>query len=414
MRDTVVGRFLQTCGGLLARGAQLLRTLLGGTWRTLRTGGSMLASSALARSTVRRIRGLVGMLTLGAGSALRMALTAVLVAGLALGPVVLFSKRVRAGTIGVRQSQWGGGGVLERDFAPGLWPSFRGWHSWHQLDGRTHFLSFGYETDGAEHPVLDLRTRDGNVVQISVTVPYRIIPGEGHRIVAEGLKGAYADMVRATSRNLLSQELAELTSSDLANTDLRRTRTEEALPRLNEHLRPFHVRAETIQIHQVFFRMSYESKLQAKQLTRQNALLSEALTLVEEEKRADLIAQEIVAEEKRIRAEMDKLIEQEKADAFRRIAELQRETQNLNVQRRSEADAFYEREVAGGQLALDLAEALRNELFQAARDTPGGRVFLAREAASRLRIKSVTLDSSDPSVPSMLDLDEMVRLLVGE
>lgn len=414
MIGDAVRRFFAAGARGLARFGRWLGPWLRATWQGARAGLRTLAATRLVRATVGWARQVLYMLRAGCGSAVRMTLTSGAIAVLVLGPLYLFTNRVHAGMIGVRQSQWGGSGVLARDFEPGLWPSLRGWHAWHQLDGRTHYLSFGYETDGAEHPVIDLRTRDGNVVQVSVMVPYRILPGEAHRLVAEGLKGAYPDMVRATARNLLGQELAELTSSDLADTDLRRARCDTALVRLNELLRPFHVRAETIQIHQVFFRMAYETKLQAKQLTRQNALLSEALTLVEEEKRADLIAEEIVAEEKRVRAEMDKQIEQEKADAYRRIAEIKREAQERNVLRRVEADAFFEREVATGKLALDRVEALRDELFQATLATPGGRLFLAREAASKLRIESVVLNSSDPTVPSVLDLDEMVELLLGD
>lgn len=377
-----------------------------------------LAAHALRAPALRRVGmafwrlcGVAGGLTT---SGARVAVTAITLAVLTLAPLFLFTKRVHAGLVGVKQAQWGGGGVAPRDYTPGLRASVRGWHTWHLLDGRTHFLSFGYETDGAEFPILDLRTRDGNVVKVGVTVPYRIRPGEAHLIVGEGLKSSYPNMVRATTENLLVQELAELTSSDFADTDLRRARMDAALPRLNELLAPFHVEAESIQINQVFFWMSYETKLQAKQLTRQNALLAEAVTQVEEEKRADTLTEEIVAEEKKIRAEMDLVIERERAATHARVERVKRDAQEYTVARHAEADATYQRELATGRLALDRAEAVRDELVQAALETPGGRLFLARQAATKLNIRSVTLDSGDPSVPSVLDLDEMVKLLVGD
>ena len=347
-------------------------------------------------------------------SASRTVLAAFALAALLLAPIFLLTKRVHAGLIGVQQAQWGGAGVVARDVGPGLWFSLRGWHTWHMLDARTHYLAFGYATDGADRPILDLRTRDGNVVKVAVTVPYRIRPGEGHLIVSEGLKTAYPDMVRAAAQNLLVRELAELTSSDFASTDLRRERMDLALPRLNQALRPLHVEADTIQIHQVFFWMSYEEKLQAVQLTRQSALLATAVTQVEEEKRADLIAEEIVAEEKRIRAEMNLDAERLRAAATTRMAAIRRDAESDAVRMRAEADALFQVEVAAGRLAIDEADALRDELVQAALETDGGRLWLAREAARKLHIRSVTLNSSDPDVPSVLDLDEMVRLLVGQ
>ena len=52
----------------------------------------------------------------------------------------------------------------------------------------------------------------------------------------------------------------------------------------------------------------------------------------------------------------------------------------------------------------------RNEALEPA----GGRLYLAREAASNLRFGAVMLNSNDPRVPSILDLDGMVALLIGE
>jgi hypothetical protein len=45
--------------------------------------------------------------------------------------------------------------------------------------------------------------------------------------------------------------------------------------------------------------------------------------------------------------------------------------------------------------------------------TRGGRIFLALRAAQNLAVPSVTLNSNDPRVPLVLDLDELTRVLVG-
>ena len=59
------------------------------------------------------------------------------------------------------------------------------------------------------------------------------------------------------------------------------------------------------------------------------------------------------------------------------------------------------------------AEALRDKLKNAALDTVGGRILQARDAAENLNFQSVTLNSNDPRVPSVIDIDALVRLLVG-
>ena len=60
------------------------------------------------------------------------------------------------------------------------------------------------------------------------------------------------------------------------------------------------------------------------------------------------------------------------------------------------------------------AEALRNELRNKALDTVGGRIYLAQQAAENLEFESVTLNSNDPRVPSIIDLGALTRLLIGE
>jgi hypothetical protein len=66
-----------------------------------------------------------------------------------------------------------------------------------------------------------------------------------------------------------------------------------------------------------------------------------------------------------------------------------------------------------GDRAMAQAEALKESLMMKALAGGGGRYWLAQRAASNLNIGRVTLDPGDPRVPSVLDLDGMVRMLVG-
>lgn len=69
---------------------------------------------------------------------------------------------------------------------------------------------------------------------------------------------------------------------------------------------------------------------------------------------------------------------------------------------------------SSGQLAWSLALESGKSLRLDALTSDGGRIRLAREAAIQLEIEQVWLDSRDPNVPSMLDMDEMTKLLLGE
>jgi hypothetical protein len=53
-------------------------------------------------------------------------------------------------------------------------------------------------------------------------------------------------------------------------------------------------------------------------------------------------------------------------------------------------------------------------LRNVALDTRGGRIFLGIEAARNLQIDSVTLNSNDPSVPTIIELQKLVEILIGE
>lgn len=100
--------FLRWCAALVARALGRLAALV------RRAFGSRLVTVP-ARIAARAL-----------GSGLRTASTAALLAALALTLVWGGFERVPVATIGVQQAVFGGGGLVERDFAPGLWRSTRG------------------------------------------------------------------------------------------------------------------------------------------------------------------------------------------------------------------------------------------------------------------------------------------------
>ena len=126
-----------------------------------------------------------------------------------------------------------------------------------------------------------------------------------------------------------------------------------------------------------------------------------------------LAAQALLGAEQALTAELDRAIEAERIAHRQESGRLQRQALADQTRRRHEADLEHERLVAEGALALEKAETLRDELHTAALATPGGRLYLAKEAATKLNFGKVTLNSNDPRVPSVLDLDRMVALLIG-
>lgn len=339
------------------------------------------------------------------------------VIGLTILAMLLF-ERVPPATIAVRQNLWGGG-VAKQDFFTGFQLGITGMHRWHQLDRRTHFLTWsdtGRDSSmGQTLPPLEIRTKDNNTASFDLTVTYRIKEGEAHQLVQEGNHTRYRQLVVSAVEGLLREELAQMASEDIYSTEERLSRAEAILPLLRTALAKYHVEPDTVLIRAVSFPPGYEERLQQKQLTYQKRRLAEAQKLLEDQRAiTETIQAEIEAKVKEEAGDWDLKLQALASDNEVAIAEVRREMEVYDRRVRAEADADYETMIAEGNLAIAKAEALRNELRNQALDTTGGRIYLARQAAENLQFESVTLNSNDPSVPSVIDIDGMMRLLLGK
>ncbi len=329
-------------------------------------------------------------------------------------------KRVPPATIGVKQNQWAGAGIVAKDYPTGFHIGVSGVHKWYFLPAKTHFLHFNSErgssggTDDWALP-LEIRTTDNNVVSFELSISYKIIDTEAHLIVDEGMQHDYRDRVRSTVTAVLRRELPNLTSEDLQDTDVRLGRVLSTLPVLNEDLKEFHCVADSILIRRIRFQNEYEEKLQEKQYLRQKALLDNAQTgVAEEEKTVNLIEKQIVAAELTLIQNWDKRVQEKKSEYDVLIATIVADAEVYAAEVRAQGSAEAVISEANGRLAVEKAEALRNELRTAALNSEGGRILLGLEAAQNLNIPSVTLNSDDPAVPMILDLGQLTRMLVGE
>lgn len=341
---------------------------------------------------------------------------------LILVPVIYlgFFENVPPARIGVKQNLWSGKGVVEADYGLGMHLGVTGVHRWYFLPARTHFLNFTRESGPRDEVVqdtdpLEIRTTDGNIVTIDLTVSYRIREGQGHRIIAEGAQQFYRERVSSVVTAVLRSELPKLTSEDLQETDKRTRRVSEILPVLDEQIAQYHCTADQILIRQIEFQKDYEDQLQEKQYLRQLANLDQALTFqAEEERTVNAIDRQIQAAELKLNQEWEKRIQEKKSEYDVLVAQIRANAEVYARRTRAEGEAERVISTANGALAVEKAEALRNELRTAALDSEGGRVLLALEAAEQLNLPTVVLNSDDPAVPKILDLDSLVKMLVGE
>ena len=336
------------------------------------------------------------------------------------------TEKIPPARIGVKQVVLGTAkGIVKKDHYTGLVLGISGYHRWHLLPRQTHFLHFTESKGWREsrlargiedwQPAVTLRTKDGNTIDLDVTVTYKIKKDEAYLIIKDGLKDAYRERVRARVISTLREELAELTSEDLQITNLRLARAQDTLALLTQELAEYHVVPENLFIRKVKFPAQYETKLQEKQLLRQESQLESALTeqakveqVVKTQTRK--IAAEALAEEKN----WDRKIQEKRSDYQVQIAQINADALLYSRTTIAEGEAERDIAIARGNLALEKAGALRDLLRNEALDSVGGRILLALTAVENLQIPEVTLNSDDPAVPMLLDLTKMTRLLVGD
>ena len=338
--------------------------------------------------------------------------------------------RIPPATIGVKQALWGSGGYVQEDHGTGLVWGVTGVHRWHFLPTQTQFIHFAEGARDTERlmrkgesllefedyeSAVDVRTRDNNTVFVDVTMTYRILPGKGHVLVEEGYKTSYRDQVRSRAKTVIREDLANLTSEDFQSTETRLDRADKTLEILKKELAQYYVEPLDIFIRGVHFPADYESKLQEKQYLNQKKLLDLALTQqAAQQTEVEKYRKQTDKEVKIKTQDWEKQIQAKRSEYEVLIAQINAEANLYAAETMAQGDAERDIAIANGKLAIEKAEALRDQLRNAALDTQGGRIKLALEAVENLHIPTVVLNSDDPAVPMLLDLDQMTRLLVGE
>lgn len=325
----------------------------------------------------------------------------------------LFLVHVQPWQAAVQQGNFSGG-LSGQDLAPGLHVNIPGFDSVHLVDMGRRMTSFGVDADPKSLNAIDLRTADDNVVALSTVILWKVKPGAAHSIVAKALVETLPTQVALTAAEVLRREFATMGSEAWFDADGRVLLTSEIEPKLAAELAALHVDLDGIYIQGLAFSKDYEVKLQEIQINHQKGLLFDAISRVEEANgEVGKLVNETEAKVLQLMAEWDQEREGKRITSGFEKATLIAEAQALAAKTKADADASHEVLVTQGQLAFSLASEQSKRLRLEALDSEGGRIWLARKAAGELQVEQVWLDSRDPSVPSMMDLDEMTKLLLG-
>jgi hypothetical protein len=194
-------------------------------------------------------------------------------------PAVL-TATVAPNEIGVRTSA--ASGVLAEDLSPGWHLRLPGVHKMILLPSNYFMLDYTNDDKGPQKPLI-IRTKDNNTVELDVSVPVRIKPGEANQLVASGNhvtdpdgQYRYQRLAEETTTSVLREEMATLDSVGFYSTDRRLAASAKTLELLNRQLALMHVEAQAVLVRAVTFRPDYEKQLQMIQLNEQNKLLDAA------------------------------------------------------------------------------------------------------------------------------------------
>ncbi len=378
--------------------------------------------------------------------------------GLWILPHVLFV-RVRPGQIAVRRGA--AGGVERDDLGPGWRLRVPGYHKFTYLPSAYFFLDYTEDATGAQEP-LQIRTKDNNTVVLDVSVPVRIKPGHAHDVVATGnhIKDAdgryrYQRLAEQAAVSVLREEMANLDSVGFYSTERRIEITAKALEMLNHSLDDLHLEAQAVLIRAVRFRPEYERQLQAIQLNEQNKLLDGARERVAaQQQKLDNFTQGTAAlssarEQDWIkrRAELERAYQvgvldvvdptpgaaraklatltPEEVTASRTraatlfglddpttvgdayligIKNLQGETLEYKNRISAESDGVQGRLVAESEAMIARVQGEYEAKLNALLSTPGGRAYVAWQAAANVNFAKELTFSSSEGIPSVLRL----------
>jgi hypothetical protein len=393
-----------------------------------------------------------------------------------IGAVVLwiapavFTATVAPNEIGVRTSAVSG--VHGDDLAPGWHWRIPGIHKLLLLPSSYFMLDYTNDDKGPQKPLV-IRTKDNNTVELDVSVPLRVKPGEANQLVASGNhvtdpdgRFRYQRLAEETATSVLREEMATLDSVGFYSTDRRLAASAKTLEMLNRQLAPMHVEAQAVLVRAVSFRPDYEKQLQRIQLNEQNKLLdaaSQKLATVQQsldnyvqgtsaqvssrtqdwvKRQAELerayqvgllaiadaapgAARAKLAQLTATAASEVEVLRQQAAKIFGLdpasvsdayligIKNIQAETLEYKNRITAEADAIQGRLGAEGDALVAKVQGEYETKLNALLGTPAGKAYVAWQAAENIEFGKVLTFSSGEGIPSVLRLRQFAEQFMG-
>ena len=296
--------------------------------------------------------------------------------------------RIGPHEVGVRTDNFGGGGIVSRDFAPGWHLNLPLLHTWNVLPAsvrRVEMTKDPRHRSALGSDALLVQSSDGDRVLLDVHVFYRIAPGAAHRLLQDSGSGdAHLSVLNSLAKDRLRTLFGALGTEQFYDPAAREERSRAALEELRAALAPRFLEPVAVLVQDVEFEPKYEQKIKDKKLADQNVELNKA------QGRAAAERAKVAAIRLQTTREVQLIATRAEAEAARLRAEADKDAGAS----RAAADLYREQLAARGGLLLAQAEAKVKQAKTEALGGRGGANLVALEAAKNLKVDTISFPTT--------------------
>ncbi len=285
-------------------------------------------------------------------------------------------------------------GVQEETLGPGMHFVMPGYEKLLLFPREMQLLEFNdskvhVSTGATSQPSIRIQTSEGYQVTVDVTVSYRIV--DPYKVITAVGPGALyeSSLMVPRSDKVLRQNLGELNAEQFYQGLLRREKADNARMRLSEDVSHAGIQVWSVMVRDYTYDNRYQKAIEDRKIQDQTVFKN----------RAEAIAASQEAEKNRVLAEGQATVDVERQRGRAEVKKIQ-----------AEADLYYRKTVAEGDLLVALAEAEGTRLENKALQTAGASNLVGLEMAEVMagsKIIMVPTDGAGGVNP--LDLDSLVR-----
>jgi regulator of protease activity HflC (stomatin/prohibitin superfamily) len=270
-------------------------------------------------------------------------------------------------------------------------------NSWSELSIAQQNLVMSRDQREGDRPIPDditFKTKDGNNVYIDVNVMWRIDPQKAGLVVAtvgQTVTEVKERVVRPLSRSIIRDVFNEITSEEYYQVTVKNRVALQAKEQLATALAPFGVVVDMLQLHQHYFDPEYQDAINAQ-------------------KQAEADVQMLVERQKAVVVQKQSELEARRSDWNQKLEGARGEAGRL----RNEADGYYQTQTNGAKAIIAAAQAEADGVRKEAEALAklGGDAYVKIQVSKLFAEKRVFLVPG--SNVSTLDVNSTLRFLLKD